>query len=295
MIVVAGEALVDVIERPDGSVLAVPGGGPFNTARAIGRLGLSVAWAGVLSSDGHGQVLEAALTGDGVSLALVQRTDLPTTQALASLNDRGEASYRFIVDQTSAPALDGARLLAALPSQLSAVHVGTLGLVFEPIATALEALVAGLEDDVLLMVDPNCRPSAIPDPVAYRARLTRILERADVVKVSTADAAFLGVDIEAPVLVVTDGGGPVSVRIGDRSHEVAVPAVAVVDSVGAGDTFGGAMLARLVQAGIARSGQANEGDVLAAVRFAVRASSMVCQRAGADPPTLAELGGWAAP
>ena len=63
------------------------------------------------------------------------------------------------------------------------MHVGTLGLVFEPIATALEALVAGLDDDVLLMVDPNCRPSAIPDPVAYRARLARILERADVVKV----------------------------------------------------------------------------------------------------------------
>ena len=72
---------------------------------------------------------------------------------------------------------------------------------------------------------------------------------------------------------MTDGGGPVSVRIGDRSHEVAVPAVAVVDSVGAGDTFGGAMLAWLVQAGIARPGQANEGDVLAAVRFAVRASA----------------------
>ena len=294
MIVVAGEALVDVIERPDGSVLAVPGGGPFNTARAIARLELSVAWAGVLSSDGHGRVLEAALAGDGVSLELVQRTDLPTTRALASLNDRGEASYRFIVDQTSAPALDGDRLLAALPSDLSAVHVGTLGLVFEPIATALEALVAGLGDDVLLMVDPNCRPSAIPDPVAYRARMARILERADVVKVSTADEAFLGVDIGSPVVVVTDGGGPVRVLVGDRSHEVEVPPVPVVDSVGAGDTFGGAMLAWLVQAGIARSGLANERDVLAAVRFAVRASAIVCQRAGADPPTLANLGGWAA-
>ncbi len=294
MIVVAGEALVDVIERPDGSVLAVPGGGPFNTARAIGRLGLSVAWAGVLSSDGHGRVLEAALAGDSVSLELVQRTDLPTTRALASLNERGEASYRFIVDQTSAPALDGDRLLAALPSDLSAVHVGTLGLVFEPIATALEALVAGLGDDVLLMVDPNCRPSAIPDPVAYRARMARILERADVVKVSTADEAFLGVEIGSPVVVVTDGGGPVRVRVGDRSHEVEVPPVAVVDSVGAGDTFGGAMLGWLVQAGIGRQGLASEGDVLAAVRFAVRASALVCQRAGADPPTLADLGGWAA-
>ncbi len=292
MIVVAGEALVDVIERPDGEVVAVPGGGPYNTARAIGRLGVPVAWAGVLSSDTHGRRLEAALRGDGVSLDLVQRTDLPTTQALAELNERGEATYRFIVDGTSAPALDGSRLVASLPSDIAAVHVGTLGLVFEPIAGVLEALVAGLADDVIVMVDPNCRPSATPDPSAFRHRMARILARADVVKVSTADQAFLGAEVVAPVVVVTDGGGPVTVRIGGHSHEVEVPSVPVVDSVGAGDTFGGAMLAWIVNAGVTRATIAQPASVLPAVRFAVRASALVCQRAGADPPTLAELGGW---
>ena len=207
MILVAGEALVDVIERPDGEVVAVPGGGPYNTARAIGRLGLPVAWAGVLSSDAHGRRLEAALAGDGVALDLVQRTDLPTTQALAELDARGEARYRFLVDGTSAPALDGPALRASLPRDIAALHVGTLGLVFEPIAGVLEALVAALPDDVLLMVDPNCRPSAIPDPDVFRARMARILVRADVVKVSTADQAFLGVVVEAPVVVLTDGAG----------------------------------------------------------------------------------------
>lgn len=292
MIVVAGEALVDVIERPDGEVVAVPGGGPYNTARAIGRLGVPVAWAGALSSDAHGRRLEAALRGDGVSLDLVQRTDLPTTQALAELNEGGEAAYHFIVDGTSAQALDGSRLMASLPHDIAAVHVGTLGLVFEPIATALEALVAELTDDVIVMVDPNCRPSAIPDPTAFRHRMSRILARADIVKVSTADRAYLGMEVEAPVVVVTDGGGPVTVRIKGRSHQVEVPSVPVIDSVGAGDTFGGAMLAWLVNAGLTRATIAQPESVLAAVRFAVRASALVCQRAGADPPTLAELGGW---
>ena len=122
--------------------------------------------------------------------------------------------------------------------------------------------------------------------------MARILARADVVKVSTADQAYLGVEGEAPVVVVTDGGAPVTVRIDGRSHEVDVPSVAVVDSVGAGDTFGGAMLAWLVNAGVTRATLARENVVLPAVRFGVRAAGLVCQRAGADPPTLAELGGW---
>ena len=94
------------------------------------------------------------------------------------------------------------------------------------------------------------------------------------------------------MVVVTDAGGPVRIRVEGETHEVEVPAVEVVDTVGAGDTFGGAMLAWLVHAGIDPGDLADAGAVLAAVRFAVRASAIVCGRAGADPPTLAELGGW---
>lgn len=292
MIVVAGEALVDVITRRDGSIVTVPGGGPFNTARAIARLDVPVSWAGVLSVDEHGESMARSLAADGVSLDLVQRTDLPTTRAFAELDHHGEAQYRFDVVGTSAPALDAGTLLAALPSGVAAVHVGTLGLVFEPIAATIETLVDNLGDDAILVVDPNCRPSAIADPPAYRARLDRILARADIVKVSTADLSYLGDAPVTPIVVVTNAGGPVRIRVGNQEHEVAVPAVDVKDTVGAGDTFGGAMLARLVHSGATRSTIGDRDAVLTAVRFAVRASSIVCQRPGADPPTLAELGGW---
>ena len=292
MIVVAGEALVDVITRHDGSTHAVPGGGPFNAARAMGRLGVPITFAGALSVDEHGARMARSLAADGVSLDLVQRTERPTTRAFAELDEGGEARYRFDVVGTSAPALDAQALLAALPSDVVAVHVGTLGLVFEPIASTIETLVGSLEQDVLVVVDPNCRPSAIADPAGYRARMARILARADIVKLSTADQSYLGFEVAAPVVVVTDAGGPVRVRLGVEALEVPVPAVEVVDTVGAGDTFGGAMLAWLVDAGITRATVADAAAVLAAVRFAVRASGIVCQRAGADPPTLAELGGW---
>ena len=111
-------------------------------------------------------------------------------------------------------------------------------------------------------------------------------------KVSTADLAYLEVDPDAPVVVVTDGPRPAVVRLGQARHVIEVPTVTVVDTVGAGDTFGGAMLSWLVQAGVPRVSVASPTVILPAVRFGLRAASIVCQRAGADPPTLAELGGW---
>lgn len=306
MIVVAGDALVDLIVRPDGELVPVPGGGPYNSARAIARLGVPVSWIGGLSADRFGRMLEAGLAADGVSLELAQRTELPTTLALAELDADGTATYRFYADGTSAPAVLPGPLAGGLPAGTRAVLTGTLGFVLEPMATTLEGLVAALPGDVLLMVDPNCRPSITRDPDAYRARIARVLARADVVKVSTDDLAFLrpGASlaeavtwVEAcgpPVVLVTDGGRPVVVRVGGASHEVVAPRVEVVDTVGAGDTFGGAFLACLVHAGGGRGTVGDEAAVVRAARFAVRASAIVCERAGANPPTLAELGGWPA-
>ena len=304
MIVVAGEALVDLIVRADGGIVAVPGGGPYNAARAVARLGVPVAWLGGLSSDRFGRELEAGLLADGVSTTLVQRTDAPTTLALAELDADGTASYRFYTDGTSAPAvLPGP--LTALPTGTRAVHLGTLGLVLEPMATTLEGIVASLPGDVLLLVDPNCRPSITHDPDAYRARMARVLPRADLVKVSTDDLAFLAPGDDAMTaargiasrgagaVLVTDGSGDVHVVLGDEVTAVGVPAVDVVDTIGAGDAFGGAVLAALVQAGVPRAGL-DERAILRATRFGVRAAAITCTRAGANPPTLGELGGWPA-
>ena len=305
MIVVAGEALVDLIARLDGTIGAVPGGGPYNAARAIGRLGVPVAWAGCLSSDRFGGALEAGLTADGVTLDLVQRTDLPTTLALAELDASGAATYRFYADGTSAPAFLPGPFAGGLPTGTRALHVGTLGLVLEPIATTLTALVAALPDDVLLLVDPNCRPSTVRDPAEYRRRMADVLARADVVKVSVEDVAFLrpGEDPATGVawlaslgpkaILVTDGAGAVRVVTDGASTDIEVPPIEVVDTVGAGDTFAGAALACLIHDGVTRA-TLDANAAVRAARFGVRAAGIACTRAGATPPTLAELGGWPA-
>ena len=93
MIIVAGEALIDRIVQPDGREVAVPGGGPFNTARTIGRLGGEVAFLGRLSTDRSGMALRAALAADGVDLRWVASTDAATTEAIAEL----DAAWRRVL------------------------------------------------------------------------------------------------------------------------------------------------------------------------------------------------------
>ena len=171
-------------------------------------------------------------------------------------------------------------------------------------ASTLEAIASAVPRDRIVMLDPNARPSITRDPDAWRARMERVMARADIVKASTEDLEYLrpGETPEAAaawvrahgptVVLVTDGSRPVRVLAGDAVELVPAPPVTVVDTVGAGDTFGGAFLACLVHEGIGPDGLGDAAAILRAVRFAVRASAFVCGRAGANPPTLAELGGW---
>lgn len=302
-IVVAGDALVDLLLASDGRLVPVPGGGSYNVTRAIGRLGVAVSFLGCLSTDAFGRSMAAALEADGVDTSLVRRTDRPTTLALAEVDEHGAASYRFYAEGTSTPDLPPGDV-PPLPPGIVAAEVGSLGLVLEPLAATLLDWALALPGDVLLLVDPNCRPGVIPDAGAYRARMARLFARADVVKASTEDLAFLapgtepldaarGIVARGPrAVLVTDGARSVSVLAGGAEHPLAVPPTAVVDTVGAGDTFGGAFLGHLVTSGVRRADLPAADALLRAAAFAVRAAGAVCGRAGADPPRLAELGGW---
>src|SRR4051812_1133925 len=192
VILVGGEALFDVVASDGEDLKAHPGGGPFNASRTIARLEQPVAYLGRLSTDRFGDRLERILLDDGVSLQSVVRTEDPTTLALAELGEGGSvARYRFYAQGTSAAGLTSEAALAALPERVEALLLGTLGLVLEPMASALEAVLDRLAGSALVAIDPNCRPDVIPDPAAYRRRLAWILQRADLLKVSEEDVAWL--------------------------------------------------------------------------------------------------------
>ncbi|MEY2522439.1 MAG: fructokinase [Ilumatobacteraceae bacterium] len=297
MIVVGGEALVDLVIDPDGSVTAKLGGGPFNAARTIGRLASEVAFLGALSRDRFGTLLCAQLLADNVGDSLVQFTELPTTLASAELDEHGAATYHFYFSDTAAPNLHP----LPLPDDLRILHVGTLGMVLQPMASTLEAVVAGVNDDVMVVLDPNCRPRVISDRVGYLARLQRLLRRADVVKVSSDDLDFVSshdhaagvrmlLEGGAGVVLHTDGARSVHIHTTKTHVEVPVPVVEVVDTIGAGDAFGGAFAAWWEQAGFGRA-DLDDGDALiAAVVAAVEVAAVSCTRVGAQPPRRDELG-----
>jgi fructokinase len=291
-IVVAGEALIDLV--PDGrhSLAAHLGGGPFNTARTLGRLERPVAYLGRISTDDFGARLARQLADDGVALDACVRTDDPTTLALVELDARGSATYRFYTEGTAAPGLTPEAALGALPRDTAILHVGTLGLVLEPVASALEALVRELHGRALVMVDPNCRPAAIADPAAYRERLARVLALADVVKVSEEDLAWLDVparsllDDGPRAVLLTRGGDGALALTAEGQTAVSAPPVEVVDTIGAGDAFSGGWLAWWSE----HDAQLTDAAAIAeATRFACLVAARTCERAGASPPARDEL------
>lgn len=297
MIVVGGEALVDLVIDPSGGVAAKLGGGPFNAARTIGRLGSPVSFMGALSRDRFGRSLHQQLVADDVDDSLVHFTELPTTLAAAELDESGSATYRFYLTDTSAP-LGG---VSELPAATRVLHVGTLGMVLEPMGSSLEALTVAAADHVMVLLDPNCRPRVTPDRAGYLARLARMAARADAVKVSTDDLEFIApgdhagaiADLRSTGAVVlhTDGGHSTTVHFPDGTRlEVPVPRVDVVDTIGAGDSFGGAFAAWWHQAGLGRADLGDHAAVEAAVVAGVQVAAVNCTRVGANPPTRAELG-----
>lgn len=312
MISVVGEALVDLVIEPDGQVEAALGGAPFNAARAAARLGADVQFGGALSRDRFGQMLADQLSEDGVDVA-GPRTDEPTTLAAAELDASGAAEYRFYFDGTSAPCLHPTDLApvgtapSGGPGELRDDHhdvffTGGLGLVLQPMADTIVQIVADLPATTMVVFDINCRPKIIENRDEYRGRVDEVAARSDIVKVSDDDLAYLLpevgpidaarrlLDVGARSVLVTAGSSTTSIVTAAGVVEVPVPALQspVVDTIGAGDTFGGGLVAWWASAGLGRDDVAPE-PLTHAVEAAHAAAAVVVTRRGADPPLRSEL------
>lgn len=302
-----GEVLIDLTQTGvNGQNVPVfaanPGGAPANVAVAAARLGASAAFIGKVGRDGFGAYLTGVLTENGVDASGVRADETPTTMAVVTVAPGGERSFRFVrgadalltEDEVDTALIEGSKVL----------HFGSVSLTAEPARSAtLFAARHAREHGVLVSYDPNYREALWPDREEAVARMCAPLPLADVLKLS---------DEELPLLTGTDDPAEGTRRLADRGVSLVlltlggegafwrwqgktglVPGVAtaVADTNGAGDTFLGAVLSRLVR----RGERPLEGltvreleDILA---FANRAASKTCSRSGAIPamPTLAEL------
>jgi fructokinase len=301
VIVVCGEALIDRIHNGDGTQRAAPGGGPFNTARALARLGVPTGFLGRLSEDVFGRQLASLLGSEGASLELASIGPEPTTIAIADVDDEGFAEYQFLVAGTSAPNLTLDMIPEQFGPDVEAIHLGTLGLVLEPMASTLLELVGRERGRRLVMLDPNIRVGLVPDS-EYRQRLQAAISQSTIVKASEADLAWIypGLDHElAAAQILAAGASLVVVTLGARgafgAHRneqmhVEAPRVEVVDTIGAGDAFGAALLAWLHDHHLVRPDLFLERvELKAALDFACLAGALTCTRAGAEPPWKWEM------
>ncbi len=306
MILCSGEALIDMLPREtDGGESAFApyaGGAVFNTAIALGRLGVETGFFSGISNDLFGDILTEKLAESGVDSAFASKSDRPTTLAFVKLTN-GQASYVFY-DENSAGRMLAASDLPTLGEDVRALFFGGISLAVEPCANAYEALMTREADKRLIMMDPNIRQGFIKDEATYRARITRMMASSDVVKVSDEDLFWLsgGDDLKtAAKSLVASGTKLVCVTQGadgvsgfTEEHEVFVPAnkVEVVDTVGAGDTFNAGFLAALSDTG-SLSKEAvdamSQERIAAALALGARAAAVTVSRAGANPPTRDEL------
>ena len=307
MILSCGEALIDMLPRQstEGEAAFAPyaGGAVFNTAIALGRLGVPSGFLSGVSTDLFGEVLTDTLAASKVDTSLLIRSGRPTTLAFVKLV-AGQASYAFY-DENTAGRMIAPADLPAIPASVSAMFFGGISLMVEPGGATYEALMtreAG--SGRVLMIDPNIRPSFIRDEAAYRARIARMIGLADIVKLSDEDLHWLqgagdmaalarGVLAKGPNIVfITEGA--TGAHAFTASQAVFVPAVKVkvADTVGAGDTFNAGVLAALHQAGAltkAGGAAATGAQLRDALSLGVRAAAVTCSRPGANPPWAHEL------
>jgi fructokinase len=301
MIQVMGEALIDIIVNTEGEVDSVVGGGPLNTARTIARLGHEVEFIGGISQDAFGRRIQRLLEADGVKQAIVPLLPESSTLAIASLDESGAATYRFMMDNTAASSVSVEMALDALNVNARAIHIGTLALVLTPLTDAVCAVTNALGSDQILMVDPNARPSVMADSRIFDETVGHVINRANIIKVSGDDLAFMSPSVDSnraaqelhdqtgAIVLFTDGAQALNVYVGGAKEIVAVPPVEVVDTVGAGDSFSGGFLAFWAQNNYVQSDLASMEKVLAATEFGIKVAGVTCQRAGAQPPFAHEL------
>lgn len=300
-VVVAGEALIDLLQRPDGSLVPHLGGSPWNLARALGRLGCEVSYLSPLSSDDFGEQLVQALQDSRVQ-CLGGRSALPTSLAVVKLDAQGHPDYAFyregVADRDFAPLC----LLPRWPQTALLFHVGSLAVMPPDGQAWLATLSALAERGISTSIDINMRPRVATDREAYARMSRQILARGRIVKVSDEDlealhrpgdplvqARALLNDITQVVVLTLGAQGAWGLT---REAERFQPPerVPVVDTVGAGDCFYAGFLAQLIESGALDSPAVPAADQVAqALALGNRVTSFNIQRAGCQPPWRHEL------
>ena len=294
---VVGEVLIDLI--PDESkYVAVVGGGPANTAKALAKLGVNVCFIDGISNDEYGQMAKAELLSANVLLDYAEYSNKPTCTAKVTLSSTGSASYEFVIEGTSTFDFSTSWLPDPQSLKPSLLHIGTLATVIEPGASVLFDWTQTVAQVAPIIFDPNIRPAVLGNRDEYVKKVEKWVAISSAVKVSDEDLNWLypskSIDekvskwLEKGVQLVVVTLGDKGITAYRKNEQISVDAVKVVvaDTVGAGDTVGAVLVETIVKNGLDKL----TGEVLKTMlNRASKAAAITVSRTGANPPSKEEI------
>jgi len=294
---VVGEVLIDLI--PNGNEhLAVVGGGPANTAKALAKLGVKTYFIDGISNDEYGQIAKHELISAHVSLDYAQYSNKPTCTAKVILSSSGSASYEFVIKDTAS--FDFSHQWLPDPQNIkpSLLHIGTLATVIEPGASVLFKWAQSVANVAPIVFDPNIRPAVMDNRVEYMKMVEKWVAISSAVKVSDEDLNWLypgkvidqivneWLEVGVELVVVTLGDKGITAYRKNEQISVYAVKVVVADTVGAGDTVGAVLVEAIVNNGLDKL----TGEVLKSMlNRAVKAAAITVSRTGANPPSKEEI------
>ncbi len=294
---VVGEVLIDLI--PDESKhVAVVGGGPANTAKALANLGVKTHFIDGISNDEYGQMAKSELLSANVLLDYAHHSNKPTCTAKVTLSSSGSASYEFVIEGTAT--FDFSDLWLPDPQSLkpSLLHIGTLATVIEPGASVLFEWAQNVAHVAPIVFDPNIRPAVLRNRDEYMKKVEKWVEISSAVKVSDEDLNWLypgeaineiankWLEVGVKLVVVTLGDKGITAFRENEQISVDAVKLVVADTVGAGDTVGAVLVEAIVKNGLDKL----TGEVLKTMlNRATKAAAITVSRTGANPPSKEEI------
>ncbi len=305
MIVSLGEALIDFISQKDLNFKGFPGGSPMNTSVAISRLGVPCQFLGRISNDLFGKQLITHLKSNSVGTDMIIRTDDSTTLSFIQKQEDGQAQYGFFANGTADRNLPKEELNKInLPLNAKIIHFGSISLSMEPCGSAITEFLLNIPRNIMLSFDPNIRPSLVPDRDQYIERFKKLCKISSILKLSDEDLLWLYPELEtdkATSLILELGISLIALTTGktgalliNKNNRVTSPLfdLPVADTIGAGDTFHGAMLSYLYKQNWLDRNTLNalsKEQLTTIGNYANKAAGINCSRSGANPPTKMEM------
>jgi len=306
VIVIGGDAIVDLVDRGQRLFEACPGGSTLNCALAAGQLGSQVLYVSTLSTDSYGDLLANRLAECHVELRGNARCSAYTSLAVVSLDATKQPSYAFYREGTADRDVPVADIVASFPETMSIFHVGSCALIpGEDQDAWLQVVMAAKDRGALISIDPNCRPSMTKDPTVYREGIARFFHVADLIKCSDEDLDYLHpewtdnaperfIENYSPQLCVyTQGAAGLRAftKAGVSAQVSASLPGPLSDTVGAGDSVHGTLLSEIDRLGLAgqQLSELNEPQLTEILLLASRVAGVNCTRVGCRPPTRQEV------